>query len=420
MGRRGFFAELHYRAKKAENERYRAATAAQRARLLTEREAEKGRKADERAAAQLARATATERKRLEKEALKAHQASMEAEAERRNAELAVINDDLDSLLVATLDVDDYVDLESLRVTPTHPPFHRLDLEQPIPPLTPIPDPAEPVFSPPPPPGGILGLIAKGRHAKAVERARADHERAVSDWRSAMAEAARMRVAVAEQHSAAERARIEALEGERARYQAQCAAREAEVEERNKALDQLIANLGYGVADAVQEYVSIVLSNSVYPDHFPVTHDFEFAPGTAELRLRVLVPPPDVLPSEKAFKYTKSSDEIVSTPLSQKALRDRYSDAVLKVALRSLHEIFEADRRGIIKTISMEVGTDTIDPATGLRGFIPFVATGAEREQFLTFDLSQVVPAATLAHLGAAVSKNPIDLVAADTSGIRTS
>jgi restriction system protein len=51
-------------------------------------------------------------------------------------------------------------------------------------------------------------------------------------------------------------------------------------------------------------------------------------------------------------------------------------------------------------------------------FIPFIATGAEREAFLHFDLSSVVPPATLKHLGASVSKNPFALDAADTSGIR--
>ena len=180
------------------------------------------------------------------------------------------------------------------------------------------------------------------------------------------------------------------------------------------------NLGYGTADAVQEYLRIVLSNSVYPSHFPVKHEFQFDPATAELQLQVLVPAPDTLPDIKAYRYIKSSDEITGTSLSQKARRDRYTGAVHVVALRSMHEVFEADRRGLVKTISLEVGTETIDPATGREAYIPFVATCAERDSFLEFDLSSVVPAATLAHLGAAISKNPFGLVPADATGIRRS
>ena len=137
-------------------------------------------------------------------------------------------------------------------------------------------------------------------------------------------------------------------------------------------------------------------------------------------LRVLVPGPDKVPSTSAYKYTKSSDEITSTSLSQKACKDRYAGAVHQVALRSMHEVFEADRHGHIKTISLEVGTETIDPATGREVYLLFVAAGAERNSFLELDLANVVPAATLSHLGAAVSKNPFGLVAADASGIRSS
>jgi restriction system protein len=191
-------------------------------------------------------------------------------------------------------------------------------------------------------------------------------------------------------------------------------------ERNKPLDALIANLGYGTTDAVQEYVSIVLSNSVYPEHFAVTHEFEFEPSTAELRLHVVVPGPSTIPEIKAYKYTKASDEIVTSSLSQKVCRERYESVVHKVALRSIHEVFEADRRALIRTIRLEVGTETVDPATGRQTYIPFVVVGAEREKFLGFDLSAVVPAMTLDHLGASVSKNPYGLVAADTKGVRTS
>ena len=107
-------------------------------------------------------------------------------------------------------------------------------------------------------------------------------------------------------------------------------------------------------------------------------------------------------------------------MSQKARKDRYSGAVYQVSLRSLHEVFEADRRGIIKSLSLEVGTYTTDPATGRDGFIPFVATGAERDAFLELNLPNVVSVATLERLGASISKNPFGLVAANVSGIRSS
>jgi restriction system protein len=418
--RRGFFAELQHAAEVAAREQARAARDAERASNAAIRGAEQARRADERAAAQYSRASAAEQKRLAKEAADAHLAEMVAEVERRNSELSQTHQEIDSLLAATLEMDDFVDLTSLRTVVEHPPFDRADLETPVRPHEPIIDPPAPVFAPPPPPTGLSGLFGKTKHERAIAEADAAHEKAVAAWQFSLAEFETARQAWAVDHDAKETARVAALEAERARYDSECAAREAAVEDHNRALDTLTANLSYGAVDAVEEYVSLVFSRSAYPAHFPVEHDFEFDAATAELRLRVLIPAPESVSSTSAYKYTKSSDEITATALSQKACKERYAGAILQVALRSMHEVFEADRRGLIKTISLEVGTETTDPATGRRGYVPFVAVGGERDSFLELDLSNVVPAATLSHMGAVVSKSPYDLVAADASGIRRS
>ncbi len=81
---------------------------------------------------------------------------------------------------------------------------------------------------------------------------------------------------------------------------------------------------------MEEYISIVLSNSVYPEVFPVRHEFTFDPATAELSLRCLVPGPDKVPTTKAYKYAKGPDQITevagtgsdSSALSPVRLRHR--------------------------------------------------------------------------------------------------
>ena len=123
--------EINRQMKASAREAERCEREQARARAAAFRDAERARKADERAAAQLARATAADRKRLEKEAQAAHVAAMEAQAETMNVELADKYEQLDSLLIATLDVDDYVDLDELRRVVEHPPFDRTDLEEPI-------------------------------------------------------------------------------------------------------------------------------------------------------------------------------------------------------------------------------------------------------------------------------------------------
>jgi len=420
MARRGFFAELQHQLKQAEKSRAGDEREGERQRKQLIAEAKRAQAAAERVAKQVARAEANDLKRLTKEHHEAHLAVMAAEVDTRNLELSQLYDEIDSLLAATLDVDDYVDLDKLRRTTEHPPFNRTDLEPPLPIPEPPTKPKRPSLLLPPEPTGIHALFGRRKHEQVCAYAYTSHQVVLETLKADYLTARHAYRVACKRRETAEPERVATLTVERDRYTKECAIRQAETVEHNEAIDSLLANLGYGAVDAVEEYISIVLSNSVYPEHFPIKHEFEFNPASAELHLFVFVPTPDTISTVKAFKYTKSSDEITSTPLSKKSCKDRYTSALNQVALRSLHEVFEADRRGIIKTISLEVGTKTSDPATGQLGFRVFVAVGAERESFLNLNLSDVDPPATLEYLGAAVSKNPFELVVANTSGIRRS
>ena len=380
------------------------------------RRAEAAQRAAERARLAAERASEQDRKRLEREAAQAYAAARVAEAEDATAELQTRFAELDGILTATLDVDDFVDLETLRVVVEHPPFPHVGLRVPTPVPTPIPDPPHPVKLEPEPVKGLFGRKQKQEQAVA-----AAEQKYAADYWAWKAESDALPARRAEQDEAyarAERDREQKLAAAEARYAEECAVRESEVAEQNEALDQLIAGLGYGTVDAVQEYVSIVLANSVYPEWLQVSHSAEFEPSEAELSMRVVIPGPDIVPAVKYFKYTKATDEISPVAATQKDTKDRYAALTHNIALRSLHEVFEADRRALIRSVSLELGTETISPATGQPTYVPFVAVAARREEFESLDLSAVVPAATLEHLGAAVSKNPYGLMPIAATGVR--
>ncbi len=266
-------------------------------------------------------------------------------------------------------------------------------------------------------GGVFG--GKKKYAEILAQAEAAFSRAHQVWQS---EAAQVPVRQGQQDRAYEQLEqqpVTSLATARASYQAECRQRELEIQAVNEQLDLLIANLGYDVEEAVQEYVSIVLGNSVYPECFPIEHDFTFNSALRELTLTVLVPGPQDVPNTKEYRYVKAEDEITSTNLPVKEQKDRYSNAIAQVALRTLQEVFEADRAGKVSTIALSVETEAIDAATGRLRRTPLAVVAADRESFKTYDLANVVPLATLQHLGALVSKNPFDLVAIDTSkGVR--
>ena len=163
----------------------------------------------------------------------------------------------------------------------------------------------------------------------------------------------------------------------------------------------------------------MLSNSVYPDAFPVENAHSFDLASRELTLQVNIPEPSTVPSVKEYRYVKAKDEITASPLPAKAQKDRYTAAVHQVAVRTLHEVFEADRAGKIHSIALTVGVNRVAPATVQPEYVPLTIVAADRETFGSFDLANVVPAATLDHLGAAVSKSPFNLTPADASrGVR--
>lgn len=418
MARRGFLAELQHQAKVSAREADKRQREAARQHQAALREAERARKAEERSRLAAARASDAERKRLEREAKAAHAEAMQAEVALKNALLQETYDEIDGLLEATLEVDDFVNLEALRREAEHPPFDRPDLETSLPPPAPIPDPPEPTMQDPGKAKGVFGRKRKQAEAQAALEVQYAKDR--EQWEREVASLPQRRAEAVQRHQAMQADRLQSLAKEQRRYEEECADREREVTGHNEQIDRLVANLGYGDESAVQEYVSIVLSNSVYPDFFEVDYEADFDASVAELQMRTMVPAPDSIPEVKAYKYVKARDEITSTALSQKASKDRYAGVVNQVVLRTLHEVFEADRRGIVRSISLEVGTETINPATGNQTYIPFVAVAADRETFMSFDLSAVDPSSTLDHLGAAVSRNPRGLVPAVTDGVRRS
>ena len=73
----------------------------------------------------------------------------------------------------------------------------------------------------------------------------------------------------------EAARLAKLARAREIYEQECKARDAEAAAVNEELTQLINDLAFDVPSAIQEYVGVVLANSVYPAAFPVEHEFEF-------------------------------------------------------------------------------------------------------------------------------------------------
>lgn len=404
-------------SEQAERNRQRRVREAARAQAAAEREYARATKEAERARAAQARAAAANQKVAEKEAKLAYEAARRAEVEALNADLAAKRDELDALLAATLGVDDFFDVEQLRATADHPPFEHAHLEKPIP----VPElpaaPDEPQWVEPEAPKALFGKAKK--HAALREQAGAVYWAQHAEWEAAVAALPDVHAQLLADHADAETRRQADLAAKRAQYDAECAARELETQKANFELEDFIERLAARDPEAVVDYFDFVFSCSSYPDFFPVGHEIGFDATNLELAVVALIPAPTELPTEREFKWVKAKDEVTSSAATQKELKERYANVVCQVALRTMHEVFEADRAGHAATVSLVVAADHIDVATGQPTRTPLCAVAADRATFTSFDLTNVVPAATLELLHATVSSNPYGLKAIDTSkGVR--
>ncbi|MEV6924046.1 restriction endonuclease [Dactylosporangium sp. NPDC051485] len=367
--RRGIIAQIQRAHAQQAREQQRAQAAYVRRQQAMRWAAEEAAKAAQRAT------FATERKRLYLEA-------RAAEVAADNADLQAQLGELENLLQATLTVDDHVDFALLKKPFHFPPF------DPGPDGVPGPGPDWRQFEPAAPTG--LGKVFGGK---------AKYEQQLAEARS------RFQLAQS-QHAATETERQRRVAAAHAAYQQRRQQEEARIAADNAEVDQFAAAFQAGEPQAVVDYFGIVLANSVYPDDFPQTYRLAYVPESRQLVVEYELPPLEVVPAVKEYKYVKTRHEVTSSARPAKEIKERYASVVTQVTLRTLHELFEADRTALAETVTFNGVVDTTDPRTGQSIRPCLVTVRTTREQFMALNLAKVDPAACLQHLSASVSKRP--------------
>jgi restriction system protein len=356
----------------------RANTAAAQQRQLIRRNADLAIAAAQQAAADVERQR--ERQRLYLEA-------RTADAAAANADLRARLSDLDALLLSTLDVDDHIDLNRFKKPVAVPPF------DPGPLGVPLPEPSWDSYAPVSPVG--LGKILGGErlHQQRTAAARQAYQDARARW--VEAEAGRLRQLGA---------RELAYEDTTRRYEARIVAYNAEV-------DRFAAAVAGADPSSVVEYFAMVLGNSVYPDDFPQHFRLAYLPKQRHLLVEYHLPPVEVIPVVKQYRYDRVRGDLAAVPRDATEIQRRYTEIIAQVALRTIHEIVEADRGGLVARVLFNGIVDTIDRRTGRSVRPCLVSVRTDRETFAAIELRRVDPIACLRHLRAGLSGQPDELAA---------
>jgi restriction system protein len=366
MARRSVWVQMQREAERRRREAERTARALDRERLRQEREAARQRAYDQ------------------KQQRRIYLEQRVAEADQLNGQLASIVEDLEGLLAFSLARRATLDFDSLKETPTALPFEPGELATPI-----------------EPPVGLLPAPLSMLH-KLVPGARAKHARLVQGAEQRNAEALARAVQ-------AERGRQSNLAQAQRKHEQKVQAEAGRVATQHRDVDAFRADYEQRSPDAVVAYCSTVLAASRYPDKFPQQHKVAYVPESRQLVIEMDLPTFDVVPEMLEHRYVQSKDEITfkGRPATQrKAL---YLRVVSQVALRTVHEMFEADQGGHLESIVFNGHVDTIDPRTGQPTHPCIITLRTTRDLFEKLDLARVEPEACLRGLHASVSRSPAEL-----------
>lgn len=323
----------------------------------------------------------------EKEAKAQYLADRQQETDDLNAELEDRLTELRGLLEHTLITDDSIDFASLR---QQEPFAEF-----APPEELSPGRA-PRAAQVAPLGGLRKFIpgARGRHESALKRSADEHRAAMNDFNT---------------RESAKRAKFTKLKEE---YEAKRASYEAETQRHNAEVDDFQNTYMSKEPEAVVAYNEMVLTRSEYPaEGFPQKFRMIYRSENSELVVEYDLPDISTIPKEAEYRYVKSKDVIDSKARKPAEIKQLYQDMVASIALRSLHELFEADQADALSLITLNGVIDTQDPASGLDVRIPLVSVRTSKAAFLPLRLERVDKVACLRNLGAQVSSRPDELQA---------
>lgn len=206
-------------------------------------------------------------------------------------------------------------------------------------------------------------------------------------------------------------RREKLECAKAEYEAKKSEYEEECRKYNDRIDRIQQRYEEGRSDAIESYINLVFEQAPYSSDLLQNWDCEFHGHNGTLIVDIQIPTLQDTPEVEGFSYIKSRDEIREKKLSEARRRAFYDELVYKIMLRTLHDIFDADRPGFIQAATANGYVDTVDEATGNPTVKVIASISADREQFQAINLANVDPKATFRYLKGVSANKLADMAA---------
>jgi restriction system protein len=337
--------------------------------LRRARAEERRKRADARREEAEARRRSAELRRAAAAQARASKQAKKELADRQTEEAQAAVGQIQDTLKHTLSVNDVVDFESL-VKQLEMPLDRPEMPK-VSEIGPPPDSSDRKYMPK---ISFFALFSAKLRQRAVEEAKERFRCAVTAWENTKNKVESHNDTLAHQHKR------------------QLGAWQAEMESRKRRVEELRnIEITYPQKDprAVVQYCEIVLANSEYPPAFPQQYELGYQPDSSLLVVDYLLPGTNAIPVIKQVRYVAASDELKEALLPQSAVNKLYDDLAYQIALRTIHELYEADTVGTLASIVFNGYVSTFDKATGHDIAACVLTVQADREQFLSLNLERV-------------------------------
>ena len=325
----------------------RVAREAERQARNSERERQRVARADERHVAETVRAVRRAEinaKARAREHLRQHQANQVAEAERLTSGIVERLEELDGTLAHTLAIDDTISFDELRRTPAFPKFE-------------IPEnlatnPIRPSLD-----HYILGVarpwsifmhfgFVRRRYEEKLKSAKEEYKKEMNEYEVTLDDIQKKIASLERKYSDEKQAFLKAA--------TEFAAK----------VDQFEHQYRSGSTDGIQTYCSMVLERSEYPEGLEQEFQIEYQDVARKVVVRYDFPEPSVVPEVQSFNYVKSRDSIDQKRRSQAEITKIYRKLVASIALRTVHELLEADQGSFIDSVELVGSAQLLSAATG--------------------------------------------------------
>jgi restriction system protein len=144
-------------------------------------------------------------------------------------------------------------------------------------------------------------------------------------------------------------------------------------------------------EAIIQYCEIVLNNSTYPDTFPKDFELDYSLTSKMLVIDYTLPAPSDLPNLLEVKFISARNELKESFISETQMAKMYDNAVYNIALRTVHELFEADSVDAVDAVVLNGWVEVVNKATGKKVNSCIVSLQVSKSEFLEIDLAHIDP-----------------------------